>query len=559
MTHPLARVTTPAAVQTENEELRVRLEYAEDTIRAIQAGAVDAFVLEELASYRVFTLEEADHPYRLFVEQMQQGVATLHADGTILYCNRRLAELLKVPREDLFGAELRDFVARDDLAIFGNLVRNARARRGEARLRCADGAEIPVFLSLHDLPRDTAGLLGVFVTDLREQKHHEQLAAAQEALREADRHKNEFLAVLAHELRNPLAPIRNAVDILRAKGDDPATVRSMTAMLERQVGQIVRLVEDLLDVGHISRNRIELRKERIELAAVLKQAIESVRPMCSAKRQDLTVTLPPEPVFLHGDHARLTQVFTNLLDNACKYTPAGGRLSLDVHVGRSAAGAAPGEVLVSVSDSGMGIAPDQLSRIFDMFARLDPSLDPLQSGLGIGLTLVKHLVDLHDGRVEAHSIGIGEGSEFIVHLPTVAAEATTARAKPALARTAANYRILVADDNHDCADSLATLLKLGGHEARVTFDGIEAVEVAESFRPDIILLDIGMPKMNGYDACRKIRSAPWGDSMTLIAQTGWDQGRDKRRMAEAGFDAHLVKPVDHAALLDLIQSLSPRP
>src|SRR5262245_29574207 len=222
---------TPEATQAENEELRVRLEHAEETIRAIQQGAVDAFVLEELASYRVFTLESADHPYRLFVEQMQQGVATLDAGGTIVYCNRRLADFLKTPRENVVGARLRDFVARHDLSIFKNLLRDMHAapRQAEARLRRVDGTDLPVFLSFHNLPRDSAGLIGVFVTDLTEQKHHEQLAAAQEALREADRHKNEFLAVLAHELRNPLTPIRNAVDILRAR----ATTRPRSARRPR--------------------------------------------------------------------------------------------------------------------------------------------------------------------------------------------------------------------------------------------------------------------------------------------------------------------------------------
>ncbi len=549
---------TPEATQAENEDLRVRLEHAEETIRAIQQGAVDAFVLEELASYRVFTLESADHPYRLFVEQMQQGVATLDTSGTIIYCNRRLADFVKTDRENLVGARLRDFIARDDLSIFKNLMVNGQAapRRGEARLRRADGTDLPVFLSFHSLPRDTAGLFGVFVTDLTEQKHHEQLAAAQEALREADRHKNEFLAVLAHELRNPLTPIRNAVDILRAKGDDRAVVRSTTAMLERQVNQIVRLVEDLLDVSRISRNRIELRKERVDLAAVLRQAVESIRSVCDAKKHEVTVALPSEPVFLEGDHARLTQVFTNLLDNACKYMHESGRVRLDAQVSRPA-GRGRAEVVVTVSDCGIGIAPDQLSRIFEMFTQVDTSLDPSRSGLGIGLTLAKHLVDLHGGQIEAHSNGDGQGSEFIVRLPVLADVRAAQPNKPAPAKAPASYRILVADDNQDSADSLATLFTLGGHEARAIFDGVEAFRAAGEFRPDVVLLDIGMPKMNGYDACRRIRSEPWGKSMTLIAQTGWDQAQDKRRIAEAGFDAHVVKPVDHMALMELIESLSP--
>ena len=416
------------------------------------------------------------------------------------------------------------------------------------RLRGADGDDLPAYLTLDALPDDAGVSIGVFITDLTAQKQHELLLAAQELLREADRRKSDFLAMLAHELRNPLAPIRNAVNILRLKGDDAATVRSTTAMLERQVGQIVRLVEDLLDLSRISRNQIELRKERVDLAAVLNQALESIHPQCESMAHEVTVTLPPGPVFVEGDSGRLAQVFTNLLHNACKFMARQGRLTLTAKV-------SPGEVSVRVSDSGIGILPDQLTRIFDMFTQAESSIQPSRAGLGIGLALVKHLVDLHGGRIEAQSAGLGKGSDFVVHLPIAAESAQALQPEAAQVAAKPNYRILVADDNQDSAESLAMLLKLGGHETRTTLDGEEAVEAAEAFQPHVVLLDIGMPKVDGYDACRRIRSQPWGKDMMLIAQTGWDQKDAKRRIQEAGFDAHLTKPVDHAVLMSLLASL----
>ena len=536
-----------------NTELLARLEQAEDTIRAIQQGSVDAFVLQELASYRVRTLEDADRHYRMFVEQMQQGVATLHADGTILYCNRRLADLLKMARDKLVGAKLDEFVAREDLAAYENLLQQGKAEssRGELQLRRTDGAQLPAYLALNALPSDAGGSIGVFVTDLTAQKQHEQLLAAQEALRQADRRKSEFIAMLAHELRNPLAPIRNAINILRLKGDDAATVESTTAMLERQVGQIVRLVDDLLDVSRISRNQVELRKEKVDLAAVLNQALESVRPQCESMEHELAVALPAGRIMVEGDPARLTQVFTNLLDNACKFMAKRGRVRLAVEVSAGP----PGEVAVRVRDSGIGIAPDQLTRIFDMFTQAESAIQSSRAGLGIGLTLIRHLVDLHGGRIEALSAGPGEGSEFIVRLPIAAESGEIAQPDAPGAAALPAYRILVADDNPDSADSLAMLLKLVGHETRTTLDGEEAIAAAQAFQPHVVLLDIAMPKVNGYDACRRIRSQPWGKGMTLIAQTGSDHQDDKRRIREAGFDAHLVKPFDHAALIGMLASL----
>jgi PAS domain S-box-containing protein len=572
-------------------ELRSRLAEAEETIQAIQEGAVDAFVMEELGRRRICMLEGSDGPYRLFVDEMEQGVATLHGDGTIVYCNRRLAELARLPYGSMVGRPLRQFVADDDRPGYDDLLREARSSwaRGEARLAKGDGSLLPVHLGLHALQGGAGGLVGVFVTDLTEQKQHEALARAQEALREADQRKNEFLAILAHELRNPLAPIRNGIDILRLNSSDPGTVQATCRMLERQVSQIVRLVDDLLDLSRVTRNRIELRKETVELAPIIEQAAESIRPESRALGHHLLVTLPPEPVRLEADPARLTQVFTNLLDNACKYMERKGRIELRAEVSRPAGGGA-GEVAVRVRDNGIGIAKDQLSHIFDMFAQLQLEHRAARRGLGIGLTLVSNIVRLHGGRIEATSAGRGQGSEFVVYLPLLSTgaagvlrrprvvpaideapdQACAAATVPAEALSAASmmgeampgseakrYKILVVDDNRDSAESLAILLKLMGHETHMAFDGIEAIAAAEKLRPDVVLLDIGMPNVDGNDACRRMRAQPWAKEMLLIAQTGWGQDEDKRRTSEAGFDGHLVKPVDPEDLLRLVASLRP--
>ena len=548
---------SPEGLQADNAALRARLEEAEETIRAIQQGAVDAFVLEEMGRHKVYTLEGTDGPYRVFVEQVQQGVATLHPDGTVVYGNRRIAEMLKVPRESLVGRSIRAFVAAKDLAAYDDLLVQGRTRsaRGEIWLRPAEGdGEFPAYLTLTALPGESAPLVGLFVSDLTVQKHHEALAAAQEALREADRRKNEFLAMLAHELRNPLAPIRNAATILRRTSDDPQMVQSTCCMLERQIGLMVRLVDDLLDVSRITRNRIELRRERLELARVLEQAIEATRPVYRELHHHVTLALPPEPVYLDGDPVRLTQIFTNLLDNAGKYMNPGGRVWLTVE-NRPARGDTPGECVVRVRDEGIGIPAEQLSRIFEMFAQVDTSLERRNAGLGIGLTLVNSLVDLHGGRVEAHSDGPGMGSEFVVRLPTIGGNGAT-RAIQKGEKSMKRYRMLVVDDNRDSAESLALLLKLTGHETRTALDGEAAIKAAAESQPDVVLLDIGMPKLNGYDACKRIRQEPWGRDMILIAQTGWGQDDDRRRTEEAGFDGHVVKPVDPDDLIKMVARLS---
>ena len=387
--------------------------------------------------------------------------------------------------------------------------------------------------------------------DLIERRRNE------EALREADRRKDEFLAMLAHELRNPLAPMRNSLMVMKLlEGAPSADEDRLRGVLERQLHHLIRLVDDLLDVSRITRGTLQLRREPVELSAVVAHAVETARPLAVERRHEIVVTLPPEPVWLQADPVRLAQVLNNLMNNACKYTEPGGQVWL-------AAERHGDEVVVRVRDTGLGIPSDRLGSIFDMFNQVDRSIERAQGGMGIGLTLVRRLVELHGGSVLATSDGPGRGSEFVVRLPLLKPISEFERhARPELrllppAQRQAARRALVVDDNVDSADSLATLLRVTGHEAITAHDGVEALATAERFRPEVVFLDIGMPRMNGYDAARRIRQQEWGRDMLLVAVTGWGKDEDRRRSREAGFDAHLVKPADSNELLRLLGTLTP--
>jgi signal transduction histidine kinase len=816
------------SLQAENAELRSKLQEAQETILAIQTGAVDAFVVQGPEGHRVYTLEGAERPYRLLVEQMQQGAATLLADGTIAFCNQRFAELLKVPHKKLIGLRLRDFIDSEDQAVYDNLLWQGQRRsgRGEAHLRPAGGGQLPVFLTFGKLPRECGEGIGVLITDLTTQKHHEQLTAAhaelwriqekeaarraefealmnaaptaiwvshdpdcrrisgnaaaakmmrmspdqnmsksappdevprhvelfrdgvllapeelpmqkavhtglsvpdqelefrfsdgsvqwaygnavplfdasghirgaisaflditprrraeeasresesrllafleqlpvgvaaidingrmvvsnaimrrfvpevipsrdpqrigrwrafhsdgtsldshdwptpralrgetsgcaaemlyttddgkqiwtrvtseplrnqsgeitgaicvlQEidaikqaelALKEADRRKDGFLATLAHELRNPLAPIASSLALLNRAGNDLATIDQARATMQRQVAHMSRLVDDLLDLSRITRDRLELRKQRFELGSVLGDALEACQPMVESARHELYCATPAEPIYLYADPVRITQVVGNLLANACKYTPPGGRIELS-------ASRAGSDVVVTVKDNGIGIRADMLGEVFQMFTQVQAAIDRTRGGLGVGLHLVKRLVELHGGQVSAHSQGLGRGSQFVVRLPIVSPKADELEVpKSGTGTPSGKRRILVVDDNADSAVSLAMLLRCHGHEAHTAADGLEAVESAQALRPEIVLLDIGLPKLNGYEACRRIRETSWGEEMVLVAITGWGQEADRVKSKEAGFDYHLVKPVDFERLREVLASGRP--
>lgn len=432
-------------------------------------------------------------------------------------------------------------------------------------------AKVAVFVDLHRKSRDLLALnreleqrvsertadLERTLDELRERAEQLELEIAERtraeaAVKEANRNKDNFLAILAHELRNPLAPIRNAVAVLREVKLEDSSLAWCREVIERQVGQMAHLLEDLLDLGRINSGKLKLRRGRIQLAAVIEQAIETTKPLIEEKQHELIVDVPPEPIYLDADPVRLAQVILNLLGNSAKYTEPGGKILLAVRLeGES--------VTLKVKDTGVGIAPENLPRVFDMFNQIESGTDRSQSGLGIGLMLVKLLVNLHGGEIEARSEGRGLGSEFTVWLPIVAAppaEVTTPAADVARER---KHRILVADDNRDAADSLALLLEVGGHEVRIAYDGLQAIELSAEFLPDVILLDIGMPGLNGYETAQRIRAQRQDQRVVLVALTGWGREEDRRRSRDAGFDAHLVKPVEHGPLMNLLAELSASP
>ena len=373
----------------------------------------------------------------------------------------------------------------------------------------------------------------------------------QESLMEADRRKDEFLATLAHELRNPLAPLRTCLHVLKMHdADDPQAAR-LHAMMERQVAHMVRLVDDLLEVSRITRGNIDLRRRPVPLAEVIATAIETSRPLLDQGQHRLEVDLPPPSLMLCADPMRLSQVFTNLLNNAAKYTPPGGRVVVKAHTEGD-------QVVVCVSDNGIGLPAEMLVQVFDMFTQSEHSRAHAQGGLGIGLTLVRSLVEQHGGSVEARSEGLGKGSEFLVRLPLL--ESTSVAAADAVREPAPHHHarsVLIADDNHESADSMALFLRLSGHDVRTVYDGRACLEAIEERRPDVVLLDIGMPLLDGYETCRRIRALPGGKQIAVLATTGWGQDADRERSSACGFDAHLVKPVDPGALLARLDTLDP--
>jgi PAS domain S-box-containing protein len=502
----------------------------------------------------VAALRESEARFRNMADNAPVMVWVTEPDGTASFLSARWYEFTGQDPQKALGFGWLEAVHADDRDrvergfITANNVREPY--RAEYRMRARDGT----YRWMIDAaaPRFAAdgrylGYVGT-VLDITERKlaedalkdHVVRQREAQEALREADRRKDEFLATLAHELRNPLAPIRNAVEIMRLKDTPGSALARPREIIERQLRQLTRLVDDLLEASRITQGKVQLRRERIDVADAVHEAVEGARPTIEACAHALTVTLPEAMLAVNADPTRLTQVILNLLNNAAKYTPRGGHIWLTV-------AREGGEAVISVRDTGIGIEAAHLPNIFNMFSQVTPALDRAQGGLGIGLALVRGLTELHGGRVEAHSAGLDKGSEFVVRLPaipvgyeTLGNTGTSARTPPA----AAARRILVVDDNRDAAETLGDLLRHLGHEVHMAHDGLEAVQAAAAFRPSVILLDIGLPKMNGFDAARHIRKQAGGAEVTLIALSGWGQEDDKRRAAEAGFDCHLTKPVD---------------
>ncbi|MEO8672827.1 MAG: ATP-binding protein [Tahibacter sp.] len=447
-------------------------------------------------------------------------------------------------------------VHADDRAAVEKNYRDTIARHAELDLECRviwpDGS-VHWIVMRGSIYRSEEGqpthMLGI-IADITARKESENsLRALAAELSESDRRKNEFLAMLAHELRNPLAPVRSALHVLRRSADDADKVQITTEVMERQITQMVRLVDDLLDVSRISRGKIELRRSVLDLGPVIEHAIETCRPALELAGQHLETSVPEGPLLLDADSARLTQVFSNLLSNASKFSGRGAHIALRVET-------AGDTVRIAISDDGIGIAPEKIGQIFEMFIQVDQSLERSQGGLGIGLMLVKTIVELHSGRIQASSAGPGQGSEFVVILPLLRAGESSAipatRDKVAVKRS---RRILVVDDNRESANLLALALQLAGHETHAAHDGLIAVETAARLSPDVVLLDIGLPGLNGYEAGRRIRSQNHGRPLILIALTGRGESDDREKSRAAGFDAHWVKPIDPRAVDELLSGL----
>jgi PAS domain S-box-containing protein len=498
-------------------------------------------------------LRESEQRFRALADAVPQIVWTSDETGRVQFVNHQWREFTGLGIEETRDREkVQQIIHPEDVervfARWAEAFATGNPYQVEFRARRAKDGVYRWLLARAVPIRDEHGQIREWFgssTDV------DDLKRLEEALREADRRKDEFLATLAHELRNPLAPIRNSLAILRLSGEvGPATER-VHEMLERQVAHLVRLVDDLLEISRITRGKIELRKERVELTSIVQSALETSKPLLERAGHNLHVSLPTGPVWLEADPVRLAQVLANLLNNAANYTEEGGQIWLTAHLEN-------GDVAISVRDSGLGIPPEMLPQVFELFAQVDRNLKRAQGGLGIGLALVKSLVQLHGGRVEAHSEGPGKGSEFIVRLPLANVHPTSgiggtgrneqfASSLPAL-------RVLVVDDNRDAADSLGMLLRFLGADAQVVYGGAAALEAVRTYRPRLVLLDLGMPGMDGFEVAQRLRQEE-GCQITLIALTGWGQEEDRRRSQAAGFDYHLVKPVNPEALQALLSTL----
>jgi len=493
--------------------------------------------------------------YRRLFQTAKDGILILDANTLkIIDANPFMTELLGYTHDEFLGKELWEIGLFGDKqasqAAYQELQEHGYIRYDHLPLETKHGkrAEVEFVSNVYQVDHQLIAQCNIRDISERsrlERKTHEQA----EALADLHRRKDEFLAMLSHELRNPLAPILNAVHLLRLhKHEDQLQQRART-IIERQVGQLTRLVDDLLEVSRITTGRVQLRQDQVVVSGILERAVETARPLLDRRRHELTVSLPPQPIWLYADAARLEQVVVNLLTNAAKYTDEGGHVWLTVEQQGD-------ECVLRVRDTGVGIAPELLPRIFDLFTQAERSLDRSQGGLGIGLALVQRLVEMHLGRVEAYS-ALGQGSEFVVRLPVVLTPApppstTIETSNP----TGPSLRVLVVDDNVDATQSLAMLLKMSRHQVRIAHDGPTALVAALDFRPDVVLMDIGLPRMHGYEVARRMRQQPILQKIVLVAMTGYGQDTDRQRAQEAGFDHHLVKPADFDKVQEILATVS---
>jgi PAS domain S-box-containing protein len=497
-------------------------------------------------------LRESEERLRLLIDGVQDyAIFMLDSSGMVSSWNRGAQRILGYPAAEIIGKHYSHLHRAED--VTGNRpwheLANARERGREEveswRVR-KDGSVFwasSVITSLRDDGDEGVKGYATVVRDLTLRQHSEQLE-------DAARRMHEFVAMLAHELRNPLAPIRNAVSLMAKKGIADPTLDAMRQTIDRQSLHLARILDELLDVNRIAVGRFTIERQRVDLKDVITRSVEASKPLIDARTHKLNVQLPNASLETEGDAVRLTQAFVNLLNNAAKYTKPGGRIDFLVAV-------RGGDVEAVVRDTGRGIAPGMLGRIFDLFVQIDPTENGQQGGLGVGLALVKHVVELHGGQIEARSEGLGHGAEFRVTLPLAVAHprSVEALAEQPRAKDSAGLRVLVVDDNADAADSLALLLRIMGHETRTAYDGPEALRVAQAFVPDVVFLDIGMPHMNGYEVAQRLLESG-ADPPVLAALTGWGQEADRQRAREAGFHRHLVKPAGEEQLRALLAEVA---
>lgn len=533
------------ALQRENEALLRKLEEAEQTLHAIRDGEVDALVVQDNKKSTIRHIVDQEVLTQSILEQVADIVVICDNAGTILRASRNITSLYpQGVAGEQFDSIFSLYDHKDCSVDFRNLVERRSMKGYELLSKYPAGGRIAYFMlstsPLYSVDEEFLGLV-VTLTDITNQKRSEAL------LRRADTRKDEFLAMLAHELRNPLAPLQNALDLMDMVDEDDLHDKAKKIM-GRQMKQIIRLVDDLLDVSRITRDTIELRKETLKFSEVIKNTLEICRPLMVSQNHNFTVNLPDEEVYLKGDLIRLSQAFSNVLNNAAKYTPPGGDITLSTEVW-------DGYLLVMISDDGIGIDPSMTAEVFEMFVQVDTSLERSHGGLGIGLTLVKKLVALHGGKVTVYSEGLGKGSLFTVSLPVLEHIGDGLEPKERVfAEASRKRRIMVLDDNQESAETIGIVLRHLGHEFDLSFNSMNFLERVRDYRPDVILMDIGMPGKNGYELCREIRQSPDLSEIIMIAQTGWGQKRDYDMAKKAGFDHHLVKPIDINNLQDILNS-----
>jgi len=533
------------ALEQENASLRQKLAEAQDMIEAIRSGQVDAVVVDVADEPAVLRLVAEEALAQSILDQVADGIIVCDAEGKILRASRSILEVLGEDVVNRNFNEVFSFVAPTKESRLPQTYREIfteEAVRGREVLIASQGREFPFLMSSGGMRNEQGALVGLVLTftDITERKR------AEEILRQSEIRKDEFLATLAHELRNPLAPLKNALTILTFPNAREDIRPQALETMRRQIGQMTKLIDDLIDVSRITRDIVDIQKAPIRLSDVARAAVETVKPLVDERQHSLSISLPHEELIINADPVRITQILANVLNNAAKYSPPGGKISLEVTSTEDRA-------VISVKDNGLGISAALLPKIFDLFVQADSSIERSHGGLGVGLTIVRRFVQMHGGTIEAHSEGLGRGSEFIITFPLEKIAKAAKEETPALMTAPSRaLKILVADDNIASAKTVGWMLEALGHRPTIVFNGADALEEGCKIRPDVFLLDIGMPGRNGYDLCQDIRSEETLKDALMIAQTGWGQEKDRVRAKESGFDYHLVKPFDVKTLKQIL-------